>query len=43
MPIVNRIADFAADMATWRQHLHTIPELELECHHTAAFVSERLR
>lgn len=43
MPIVNRIADFAADMATWRQHLHTIPELELECHQTAAFVAERLR
>lgn len=43
MPIVNRIADFAADMTTWRQHLHTIPELELECHQTAAFVAERLR
>ncbi|SPJ29662.1 M20 aminoacylase family protein [Falsiruegeria mediterranea] len=43
MPIVNRIADFAADMATWRQHLHTIPELELECHQTAGFVAERLR
>ncbi|SLN43575.1 putative hydrolase YxeP [Falsiruegeria litorea R37] len=43
MPIVNRIADFAEDMATWRQHLHTIPELELECHQTAAFVAERLR
>lgn len=43
MPVVNRIADFAADMAAWRQHLHQIPELELECPETAAFVSERLR
>jgi hippurate hydrolase len=43
MPIVNRIADYSADMATWRRHLHTIPELGLECHQTAAFVAERLR
>ena len=43
MPVVNRIADFAADMTTWRQHLHTIPELGMECPETAAFVAERLR
>ncbi|MGI9368153.1 MAG: M20 aminoacylase family protein [Ruegeria sp.] len=43
MPVVNRIADYAADMATWRQHLHTIPELEFECFETAAFVADRLR
>ncbi|WP_170325190.1 M20 aminoacylase family protein [Ruegeria arenilitoris] len=43
MPVVNRIADFAADMAAWRQHLHSIPELEFECHETAAFVADRLR
>ncbi len=43
MPVINRIADFSADMATWRQHLHTIPELGLECHQTAAFVADRLR
>jgi amidohydrolase len=43
MPVVNRIAEFAADMATWRQHLHTIPELGLHCPQTAAFVAERLR
>ncbi|EEE39222.1 amidohydrolase family protein [Rhodobacteraceae bacterium KLH11] len=43
MPVVNRIADFAADMARWRQHLHTIPELEFECYETAAFVATRLR
>ena len=43
MPVVNRIADFSADMTAWRQHLHTIPELGLECYQTAAFVAERLR
>ncbi|WP_299671242.1 M20 aminoacylase family protein [uncultured Roseobacter sp.] len=43
MPVVNRIADMSADMAAWRQHLHTIPELGLECHKTAAFVADRLR
>ncbi len=43
MPVVNRIADYSADMAAWRQHLHTIPELEFECFETAAFVAERLR
>ncbi|WP_377187224.1 M20 aminoacylase family protein [Ruegeria meonggei] len=43
MPVVNRIADFSADMAVWRQHLHSIPELEFECFETAAFVADRLR
>ncbi|TMM54804.1 M20 aminoacylase family protein [Sulfitobacter sabulilitoris] len=43
MPVVNRIADYSADMTAWRRHLHTIPELGLECHLTAAFVAERLR
>ncbi|MFK7764932.1 MAG: M20 aminoacylase family protein [Roseobacter sp.] len=43
MPVVNRIAALQNDMTTWRQHLHTIPELGLECHKTAAFVAERLR
>ncbi|MEO0939773.1 MAG: M20 aminoacylase family protein [Pseudomonadota bacterium] len=43
MPPVNRIAAFAEEMAGWRQHLHTIPELGRECHKTAAFVAERLR
>lgn len=43
MPVVNRIADMSADMTAWRRHLHTIPELGLECHETAAFVAARLR
>lgn len=43
MPVVNRIADMSEEIAEWRQHLHTIPELGLECHKTAAFVADRLR
>ena len=43
MPVVNRIAEFAADMTAWRRHLHGIPELGLDCPETAAFVAERLR
>ncbi|MBW7057125.1 amidohydrolase [Paracoccus bogoriensis] len=43
MPVLNRIADFAPDMAAWRRHLHQHPELGFDCHQTAAFVAERLR
>lgn len=43
MAVINRIAGFADDMTAWRRHLHTHPELGLECHETAAFVVERLR
>ena len=42
MPVLNRIADFAADMTAWRQHLHTIPELGFDCPKTSAFIKERL-
>ncbi|UWR47595.1 M20 aminoacylase family protein [Phaeobacter inhibens] len=43
MPVVNRIADYAEEMKTWRRHLHQIPELALDLPKTAAFVAERLR
>ncbi|MCG3266319.1 M20 aminoacylase family protein [Yoonia sp. I 8.24] len=43
MPIINRIADYAEDMKTWRRHLHAHPELQFDCHETAAFVVARLR
>lgn len=43
MPVVNRIAEFAEDMKTWRRWMHQHPELQFECHETAAFVVERLR
>ncbi|WP_299614444.1 M20 aminoacylase family protein [uncultured Tateyamaria sp.] len=42
MPIINRIGDLAPDMAAWRQHLHTIPELSFDCPKTSAFILERL-
>ncbi|MEJ1998038.1 MAG: M20 family metallopeptidase [Maritimibacter sp.] len=42
MPVINRIADFAEDMKAWRRWLHAHPELELDCHETAAFVVDRL-
>ncbi|MEJ6388560.1 M20 aminoacylase family protein [Gymnodinialimonas ulvae] len=43
MPVINSIAAMADDLKTWRRHLHTIPELEFDCHQTAAFVVARLR
>jgi hippurate hydrolase len=43
MPVVNRIAEFAEDMKTWRRYLHQIPELEFDLPKTSAFVAERLR
>lgn len=43
MPVINRIAGLADEMTEWRRHLHTIPELEMECFKTAAFVAEKLR
>ncbi|WP_300513062.1 M20 aminoacylase family protein [Aliiroseovarius sp.] len=43
MPIINRIADYAEEMKTWRRWMHMHPELGLECHETAAYVVARLR
>ena len=43
MPVINRIAAYADDMKTWRQHIHSNPELGMHCEKTAAFVVERLR
>lgn len=43
MPIINRIADYAEEMKTWRRWMHMHPELGLECHQTAAYVVERLK
>ena len=43
MPVINRIAGFAEDMKTWRRWMHAHPELQFECHETAAYVVERLR
>ena len=43
MPVLNSIAANAEEMKTWRRHLHMHPELEFDCHETAAFVAARLR
>ncbi len=43
MPVVNRIAEFSAEMAAWRRHLHSIPELGFDCPQTAAFIADQLR
>lgn len=43
MPIINRIADFHADMTAWRQDFHTHPELGFELPRTSAKVAEYLR
>ena len=43
MAVINRIAGFADEMKTWRRYLHQNPELQFDCHQTAAFVADRLR
>jgi amidohydrolase len=43
MPIVNRIADLAGDIAEWRHDLHAHPELLYDVTRTAGTVAERLR
>lgn len=42
MPIINRIADFHADLTAWRHNLHQHPELCFEEHYTSDFVAKRL-
>jgi amidohydrolase len=43
MPIVNRVADLAGDIAAWRHDLHAHPELLYDVPRTAGLVAERLR
>ena len=43
MPVKNRIADMASEIATWRRDFHTPPELGFEVHRTAGIVAEKLR
>ncbi|HEY9568981.1 MAG TPA: M20 aminoacylase family protein [Thalassobaculum sp.] len=42
MPIINRIADFHADMTAWRRELHQHPELSYEERWTSDFVAKQL-
>jgi hippurate hydrolase len=43
MPILNRVAEFAGEIAEWRQDLHRNPELLYDVHRTAGMVSDKLR
>ena len=43
MPVINRVAEFHADITAWRRHLHASPELLYDVHQTAAFVAEKLQ
>jgi hippurate hydrolase len=43
MPVLNRIADFHADIMAWRHDLHAHPELGYDVHRTAATVAEKLK
>jgi hippurate hydrolase len=42
MPVINRIADFQAEMAGWRHDLHSHPETAFEEHRTAEMVAQLL-
>jgi len=43
MPIINRIAEFHADMTAWRHDFHEHPELGFAEHRTAGIVAAKLR
>ncbi|GMG82743.1 M20 aminoacylase family protein [Paralimibaculum aggregatum] len=43
MPVINRIADMADEIAAWRHDIHAHPELGFEVHRTAGVVAEKLR
>src|SRR5918999_893701 len=42
MPIINRVADLADEIAAWRRDFHENPELLFEVHRTAGIVTEKL-
>jgi amidohydrolase len=43
MPVINRIADFHAEIAAWRHDFHEHPELLYDVHRTAGKVAELLK
>ena len=43
MPIVNRVADLAKEIAEWRRDIHAHPELLFDVNRTAGVVAEKLR
>ncbi len=42
MPILNRVAEFHADMTAWRRHIHAHPETAFEERATSDFVAKTL-
>jgi amidohydrolase len=43
MPIINRVAAMADEIATWRRDFHENPELLFDVHRTAGIVAEKLK
>ncbi|KQP95190.1 amidohydrolase [Methylobacterium sp. Leaf113] len=43
MPVLDRIAAFADEIAAWRHDLHAHPELQYDVHRTAGVVADKLR
>ena len=42
MPVLNRVAAYAAEMTEWRRDLHAHPELGLQEHRTSEVVAQKL-
>jgi amidohydrolase len=43
MPVINRVADFADEVAAWRRDFHQHPELLFDVHRTAGAVTDKLK
>ena len=43
MPVLNRVAEFHAEITAWRRQLHANPEILYDVHDTAAFAEAKLR
>ncbi len=43
MPIINRVADLADEITTWRRDFHENPELLFDVHRTAGIVADKLK
>ena len=43
MPVINRVADLADEIAGWRRDLHQNPELLFDVHRTAGVVADKLK
>jgi amidohydrolase len=43
MPVINRVADLADEIAVWRRDFHAHPELLFDVHRTAGIVADKLK